>query len=164
MDNVILIGMPSCGKSTVGVILAKAAGLDFLDTDLLIQRQTGKRLCELIAERGMDGFLALENAALSALDVHRTVVATGGSAVFGQEAMAQLHSLGTVVYLRLPLCEIERRVGDITTRGVVASPGKTIADIYRERTPLYEAAADVTVDTADRTVEQTVADILAALG
>lgn len=113
MDNVILIGMPSCGKSTVGVILAKVMGLDFLDTDLLIQRQTGHRLCELIAARGMDGFVALENETLAALDVHHTVIATGGSAVFGKEAMARLHRLGKVVYLRLPLDEIEHLLIDI---------------------------------------------------
>lgn len=163
MDNVILIGMPASGKSTVGVLLAKAMGFDFLDTDLLIQRQTGQRLHELIAARGMEGFLRLENDTLTTIAARRTVIATGGSAVFGREAMAHLHTLGRVVYLRLPLSEIARRVGDITTRGVVIAPGKTLADVYRERTPLYEAAADVTVDTADRTAEQTVAAILAAL-
>lgn len=163
MDNVILIGMPSCGKSTVGVILAKAMGWDFLDTDLLIQRQTGQRLCELIAARGMEGFLALENDTLATLSAHHTVIATGGSAVFGREAMAHLRTLGRVVYLRLPLAEIVRRVGDITTRGVVVAPGETMADVYRRRTPLYESAADVTIDTADRSAEQTVAAILAAL-
>lgn len=164
MENVILIGMPSCGKSTVGVLLAKAMGLDFLDTDLLIQRQRGQRLCELIAEHGMAGFLALENDTLAALDVHHTVVATGGSAVFGREAMARLHELGRVVYLRLPLEEIERRIGDITTRGVVTDPGETIADVYRRRVPLYEAEADVTVDTDRLTVEQSVQAILEAIG
>lgn len=164
MENVILIGMPSCGKSTVGVILAKAMGLDFLDTDLLIQRQTGHRLCELIAARGMEGFLELENRTLAALDVHYTVVATGGSAVFGREAMARLHQIGRVVYLRLPLDEIERRIGDITTRGVVTAPGETIADVYRRRVPLYEAEADITVDAAALTVEQTVEAIMEAIG
>lgn len=163
MNNLVLIGMPAGGKSTLGVLLAKAMGYDFLDTDLLIQSQTGQRLPELIAARGIDGFLALENETLAKIAATRTVIATGGSAVFGAEAMAHLHRLGRVVYLRLPLREIARRVGNITTRGVVAAPGETVTDIYRRRAPLYEAAADITVDTGGLTVEQAVETVLAAL-
>lgn len=162
-NNLSLIGMPACGKSTVGVILAKSMGWDFLDTDLLMQRESGQRLCELMAARGLEGFLALEERTIAALETRRTVIATGGSAVLEPQGMARLHALGTVVYLRLPLDEIVRRAGDITTRGVALPPGGTLADEYRRRTPLYEAQADVTVDAAGRTVEQTVADILRAL-
>lgn len=163
MTNIVLIGMPAGGKSTVGVLLAKALGYDFLDTDLLIQSKTGKRLPELIAARGIDGFLALENEMISGVAATRTVIATGGSAVFGAEAMTRLHTLGRVVYLRLPVEEIARRVGNITTRGVVAAPGETVEDIYRCRAPLYEAAADIIVDTGGLTVEQAVAAVMAAV-
>ena len=161
-DNIILIGMPACGKSTVGVLLAKTLGMDFLDTDLLIQTRTGKRLSTLIEERGMEGFVQLESDLVSTLRPRRTVLATGGSVVLGAAGMAHLKTLGRVVYLRVPPDTVEQRIGDITARGVVIAPGKTIFDVYRARTPLYEAAADLTVDS-DGTAEQTVTTLAAIL-
>ena len=156
-SNLILIGMPASGKSTVGVILAKELKYRFLDTDLLIQEQTDQTLTELISARGMDGFLALEEKVLLGVNPRRrTVIATGGSAVYGQQAMAHLKALGTIVYLRHRFEVIDSRLTNITTRGVVMSPGSTLYDLYLERTPLYERWADVTIDADGLTTEQTV--------
>jgi len=148
MNNIILIGMPSSGKSTVGVLLAKALGYRFLDTDLLIQEKTGQLLHELISEKGKDAFLALEDRLLSEICAERTVIATGGSAVYGKEAMAHLRSLGTVIYLKIDLDTLAARLGDYTHRGVVQMHGNDLPSLFAERTPLYEQYADCTVDEA----------------
>lgn len=146
MPNIILIGMPSCGKSTVGVLLAKQLGYRFLDTDLLIQEKTGKLLHELIAERGRDGFLSLENATLASIDTDKTVIATGGSAVYGEGAMAHFKQSGTVVYLKIDFETLSERLGDYVHRGVVMRAGHTLKDMYEERAALYERYADLTLD------------------
>lgn len=146
MNNIILIGMPSCGKSTVGVLLAKNLGYRFIDTDLTIQERYGKLLHEIIAERGMEGFLKLENEVCAALDADRTVISTGGSVVYGKEAMANLKSIGTVIYLKISYETLAARLGDYVHRGVVLREGYTLKDLYRERATLYEAYADYTVD------------------
>ncbi len=144
--NIILIGMPGCGKSTVGVVLAKVMGKHFCDTDIVIQQRAGKRLQEIIDAEGNDGFLSHERDALVELDVTDTVVATGGSAIYSPEAMAHLRAIGTVVYLRVSEREIERRLADFAARGVAIKDGQTVADLYNERIPLYEKYADIIVD------------------
>ncbi len=146
MANIILIGMPSCGKSTVGVLLAKNLGLRFLDTDLLIQEKTGKLLHELIAELGNDGFLALENQILSEVQAENTVIATGGSAVYAKDGMANLKKLGKIAYLFISFETLCERLGDYTHRGVVMPKGYTLRDMYDERAVLYAKYADLTLD------------------
>ena len=146
MNNIILIGMPSCGKSTVGVLLAKQLGYRFIDSDLLIQEQEGKLLHELIEERGTEGFLALEDAVNASIKAERAVIATGGSAVYGQRAMAHLKRTGTVIYLKIPFETLAERLGDYVHRGVVMPKGYTLRDMYDERAALYEQYADYTVE------------------
>ena len=155
--------MPGAGKSTVGVVLAKILGYHFLDSDLEIQEQTGKLLHELITEHGDEGFLEIENRVNAGLKVEKTVIATGGSAVFGEDAMKHLQEISTVVYLRLPYRSLKRRLGDLKKRGVVLKPGQTLADLYKERVVLYEKYADVTVDQYKLNVDQTLKAVLQAL-
>lgn len=155
-DNIILIGMPGVGKSTAGVVLAKAIGYDFIDADLVIQQKEGKLLSELITEYGTDGFLALENRINRDIDTHKAVIATGGSAVYGKEAMAHYKEIGTVVYLAVSYEELERRLGDLKNRGVVMQQGQTLLDIYRERTALYERYADITVREEGLSIRETI--------
>lgn len=154
-DNIVLIGMPGVGKSTIGVILAKEAGYRFLDADLEIQHAEGMLLREIIAKKGTDGFLKVENRVNASLDVHRTVIATGGSVVYGTEAMEHLRSIGTVVYLQISYEHLCERLHDIKDRGVVLREGQTLEDLYKERIPLYEKYADLTVCEDGKTIEQT---------
>ena len=144
--NLILIGMPGCGKSTVGVVLAKALGMDFIDSDLVIQKVTGQRLSEIIDERGDAGFREVENRVNADLQAENSIIATGGSAVYGEEAMRHLKQIGTVIYLKLSCDAIAERLGDLHERGVSIQPGWTLQDLYNERIPLYEKWADITVD------------------
>lgn len=156
-DNIILIGMPGSGKSTTGVLFAKAMNYRFLDVDFLIQEKEGKRLYETIEEKGNDYFLSIENEINCSLKVERTVIATGGSVVYCDEAMKHLQSLGTIVYLKVPEKEIERRITNFSTRGIIIKSGNTLADLYNERIPLYEKYADLIVD-CDQTELQYNAD------
>ena len=153
--------MPGAGKSTVGVVLAKTAALEFVDTDLLIQKQTGRKLQEIIDNDGIDAFLKIEGEVISKVDCKNSVIATGGSAVFSEFAMNNLRRDGVIVFLDVPLAEIKRRVDNITTRGIAMKPGETLETVYNERLPLYKKYADITVDLAD--TEQTVKKILEAL-
>jgi len=146
LENVTLIGMPGSGKSTVGVLLAKLLGYQFLDVDLLIQEREGALLQEILDSRGTQSFLDAEEAAVCSLDCRRTVIAPGGSAVCREGAANHLKSLGPVVYLRVPLEELERRVQNLSTRGVAMEPGQTLADVMAFRAPLYDKYADLTVD------------------
>ena len=146
MKNILLIGMPSCGKSTVGVLLAKQLGYRFIDSDLLIQERTGKLLCELIAERGVEGFLSLENEVNASIEAEHAVIATGGSAIYGQRAMEHLKRNAVTVYLKIPFEALAVRLGDYTHRGVVMPAGYTLRQMYDERAALYEKYADCTVD------------------
>lgn len=163
MDNVILIGMPGVGKSTSGVILAKVLNYDFLDSDLVIQKKMGKRLKDIILERGIDGFNAVENRINSEISVSNTVIATGGSVVYGQDAMAHFQEIGTIVYLRIGYDKLDKRLGDLDERGVVHRKGQTLQQLYEERTALYEKYADVIVDLDDKNVAETVDAILTEL-
>lgn len=163
MDNVILIGMPGVGKSTAGVVLAKLLGYEFIDADLLIQKQEGRLLREIIEREGTEGFLAIENQVNAGIAADRAIIATGGSVVYGREAMEHLKSIGTVVYLKISYGTLERRLHNIKGRGVVLKAGQTLRDLYEERTPLYEKYADFTVDQEQRDVEETIEQIAAVL-
>ncbi len=154
--NIILIGMPGAGKSTIGVLLAKSLLMDFTDTDLLIQRKCSAALCKIIEEKGIDEFLQIENDVICATEFYNCVVATGGSAVYGEEAMAKLGSEGTVVYLKVGPDELEKRINNIHTRGIAMKEGTSIAQLYEERAPLYEKYADIIVDCAALTPEECV--------
>ncbi|EEP28947.1 shikimate kinase [Shuttleworthella satelles] len=155
-SNIVLIGMPGCGKSTVGVILAKVLKKRFVDTDLVIQEKTGKLLRETIAEEGIEGFNAIEDRILASLQAEDAVIATGGSAVYGANAMAHLREIGLVVYLRLSYAGVEARLGSLEARGVVHRPGQTLRDLYEERILLYEQYADIVVDEDYLDIEATV--------
>ena len=162
-DNIVLIGMPGVGKSTVGVVLAKNMGYSFVDSDLLIQEQEGKLLHEIIGERGLDGFNEVENRVNAGINASRSVIATGGSVVYGREAMEHLKQIGTVVYLELPCADLAERLGDLNERGVSIREGQTLADLMEERTPLYEKYADVTINCENRQIREIVKMIREAL-
>ena len=153
-DNIVLIGMPGAGKSTVGVVLAKRLGCRFVDSDLVIQERYGRLLHELIEERGVEGFWKLENDVNASLDIRKSVIATGGSVIYGEEAMEHLRRIGMVIYLKLSLEEVEERLGDLNARGVTLMPGQTLADLYEERVPLYEKYADLAVDVDELSLGQ----------
>lgn len=151
--NIILIGMPGAGKSTVGVLLAKRLGYHFVDSDLLLQAAEQRRLREIIVADGLPAFMKIEEDVLCGLSGFRTVFATGGSAVYSERAMQHLCSLGKIVYLDIPLETLERRVMDMDERGVVIDPGGTFADLYRHRSPLYRRYAELTIDGSGLTAD-----------
>lgn len=160
MKNIVLIGMPGAGKSTIGVLLAKSLLCSFTDTDLIIQNTCKMSLCDIIEEKGTDGFLQVENDIICGCEFENSVIATGGSAVYGKEAMEKLKKNGIFVYLKLPLAEIEKRLADIKTRGVAMKNGSTVAQLFEERAPLYESYADITLDCTGLTPEQCVDSIV----
>ena len=155
MKNIVLIGMPGCGKSTVGVVLAKILGYRFLDSDLLIQESENRLLHDIIEQEGIEGFEEIENKVNASIDVKRSVIATGGSVVYGREAMEHLKKIGIVVYIKLPYEEINHRLGNLEQRGVAISKNQTLKDLYNERVPLYEKYADITVEEKNLTISQT---------
>lgn len=163
MDNIILIGMPGSGKSSVGVVLAKVLGYDFLDGDLLIQSREGALLQELLNSRGVEAFLDLEGEVLSSIRCQRTVIAPGGSCVCRAKAMEHLRSLGTVVYLRLSYDQMAHRIHNLATRGIALAPGQTLKQVYDWRVPLYEAYAHITVDVDGQTLYDTLEAVRRAL-
>ena len=162
-NNVTLIGMPGCGKSTVGVLLAKALNLQFADTDLLIQQKHRQFLWQLIEEQGTEAFKRMEAGVILSLDCESTCIATGGSAVYSDDAMRHLKRISKVVFIDLPCGEIERRVADIRGRGVVVDRGKTLPELYDERRPLYLRYADITIDAAGLGVEELLEEIIRKL-
>lgn len=153
MKNIVLIGMPGAGKSTVGVVLAKMLGFRFLDSDLLIQEREGRLLCEIIKEEGLDGFLRIEEEVNASIQAENTVIATGGSAVYSARAMEHLKQIGTVIYIRLSYKEIISRVGDIEHRGIALKAGQSFEELYAERCPLYEKYADIVLDAEGTSIE-----------
>ena len=159
MKNIVLIGMPGSGKSTVGVVLAKMMGFHFLDCDLVIQEKEGRLLSEIIEKEGCDGFLAVEDRINAGIICDRTVIATGGSAVYGENAMAHLKEIGTVVYLKISYEELKNRLGDLKDRGVAMKEGQTLKDLYEERIALYEKYADVIIDQNGKRIEATAREI-----
>lgn len=152
-NNIILIGMPGCGKSTIGVVLAKVLGYEFTDSDLLIQKKEGRLLREIIAEEGEEAFIRIENEVNAGIETDKHVIATGGSVIYGEEAMNHFRVIGTVVYLKLSYPTICSRLGNIRRRGVVLKDGQTLKDLYDERIPLYEKYADVIVDAEGYDIE-----------
>ncbi len=162
-SNIILIGMPAAGKSTIGVLLAKSLLKDFVDTDLAIQSGHGCTLSDIIEREGTDAFLKIENDIICAQNYRSSVVATGGSAVYGEEAMAYLKKDGIAVYLELSLGEIEKRIGNIRTRGVAMKNGESLAELYDEREPLYNKYADIKVNCEGLTAEECVEKIIRAM-
>ena len=162
-DNLILIGMPAVGKSTIGVLLAKRLGLDFLDTDLMIQTGELARLQTLIARDGLQRFCDLEARYIQALAPERTVIATGGSVVYRGGAMTHLQALGRVLFLDIALAPLTARLDSLDARGVVYLPGQTIDTLYAERRPLYQRYAHATIDCTHCTPEQVIRKIVAAL-
>jgi len=163
VNNLILIGMPGAGKSTVGVLCAKMLQMDFADTDLLIQNQTGELLWKTIEKVGISQFLLLEEAVILKQEFRNTVIATGGSAVFGQNAMQHLKQTGTAVFLDVPLKELKKRIRNFATRGIVADPANSLDDIFDERYPLYQKYADITVNCSGLCLEETAQAVLKAV-
>lgn len=162
-DNLILIGMPASGKSTVGVILSKIIGYDFIDTDLLIQKSEHMTLSQIIEARGVDGFLEIENRVNASVQASRCVIATGGSAVYGREAMLHLREIGAVIYLQVDYEVIRKRLRNIRQRGVVLREGQTLRELYEERCALYEKYADLIVREGSGEIEDVVARIIRTL-
>lgn len=163
MDNIILIGMPGSGKSSVGVVLAKALGYGFVDADLLIQEREGALLQDIINERGVEAFLDVEGEVISAIRCRRAVIAPGGSCVCREGAMEHLRSLGTVVYLQLSYDEVVGRIHNLDSRGIALQPGQTLRDVYDYRVPLYEKYAHLTVHADGQTLAGTVEAVKEAL-
>ena len=145
MNNLILIGMPGVGKSCIGVVLAKALGMSFIDSDIVIQEETGRTLSDIIADVGREGFLRLEEEINARIECENSVIAAGGSVIYGPAAMAHFKQIGTIVYLAIDCAHLEERLGDLDARGVIHDKGQTLQDIYNERVGLYERYADLTV-------------------
>ncbi|MBQ6415790.1 MAG: shikimate kinase [Butyrivibrio sp.] len=162
-DNIVLIGMPASGKSTVGVILAKILGYNFIDSDIVIQEKEGRKLSEIIQTEGVEGFIDIENRINSGIEAEKTVIATGGSVVYGKEAMDHYKNIGKIVYLKVSMDILTKRLNDVKQRGVVMKDGQSLVSLYNERTPLYDKYADYTIDEKNHTMEEVVADILAVL-
>lgn len=163
MKNIVLVGMPGCGKSTVGVVLAKTLGMDFIDTDLIICKREGATLQRIIESSGLQHFSQVECAVGRELKLSGTVIATGGSMVLYEDAMEHLKTLGPVVFIDVGLEELSRRITNITTRGITFKEGETLEDIYKSRRPFYEKYADVAVDVQDGSLEQTVEKLVKIL-
>ncbi len=162
-ENITLIGMPGSGKSTVGVVLAKALGCDFLDADLLIQARQGALLQELLDIHGLDAFLDMEQEAIRSISCRRTVIAPGGSCVLRSGAMEHLKDLGRILYLRLSFAELERRITNLASRGIAFAPGQGLREVYDQRAPLYERWADLTVDADGQSLSETLDAVRAAI-
>ncbi|MCR5194780.1 MAG: shikimate kinase [Pseudobutyrivibrio sp.] len=159
-DNIVLIGMPGVGKSTLGVVLAKELGYEFVDADLLIQKRENRLLKEIIADKGVEGFMQVENDVNASIQASKTIIATGGSVIYGKEAMEHLKEIGTILYLKLDFATLDSRLGSLKGRGVVLKDGQDLKALYEERVPLYEKYADVIVDEAGLDLEETLKSVL----
>lgn len=162
-DAVVLIGMPGCGKSTIGVVLAKMMGYEFVDSDLEIQKREGKLLSEIIEEKGNAAFRKIEEKVNCKISVKHSVLATGGSAVYGERAMRRLSEHALVVYIKLPFETIERRVGSLEERGVSLSEGQSLEQLFNERSPLYEKYSDIVVETAGLRISEAIKKVKEAV-
>lgn len=162
-NNVVFIGMPGVGKSTIGVVIAKRLGYHFIDSDILIQEQENRLLKEIIAEEGLEGFIEVEGRVNANIETERAVIATGGSVVYHEGAMKHLKEIGLVVYLKVSYRELENRLGDLRERGVALKEGQTLLDLYRERTALYEKYADVVVEEDGKNIDETIDAVKAAV-
>lgn len=160
MENIVLVGMPSCGKSTVGVVLAKTMNKGFVDTDILIQQREDCTLQEIINEKGNDYFHRVEEQVLLDFDGENYVVATGGSAIYFDRAMSHFKEKGKIVYLKVSLDTVLTRLNNIKTRGVTLEKGQTLGDLYNQRIPLYEKHADIIIEADGLTVEEVVERIM----
>lgn len=161
--NIILIGMPGAGKSTLGVLLARAMNYRFMDTDLLIQEREGKLLCEIIAEEGMQRFLEIEGEVNAGIEAERTVIAPGGSAIYSEKAMEHFSRIGIIVYLHVPVTELQKRLGDLKRRGVVLKEGQTLEMLYEERRVYYERYARITVDVTKNDIGEVLGEMVEKL-
>jgi shikimate kinase len=160
MKNIIIIGMPSAGKSTVGVILAKTLGMNFTDTDILIQENTGRLLQEIITTDGIDAFLKIEEITILSLTCNNSIIATGGSVVLSDRSMDYLKKDGLVIYLNIIFEEMVQRLNNITTRGIVLDEGQSLIDMYNQRIPLYEKYAEITIDCSKEDVEDIIKKLI----
>lgn len=160
MNTLIIIGMPGAGKSTAGVLLAKTLGMKFIDTDIILQEKSGRLLQEIIDGDGPEAFLKVEEETVLTLQAHNAVIATGGSVVFSGQAMEHLKRDGVVLYLKISFEEMEKRLKNITTRGIVLFAGQSLREMYTQRVPLYEQYADITVDCTDDDFENIVEKVI----
>lgn len=154
MKNVVLVGMPGAGKSTVGVVLAKVLGYEFIDSDIMIQKREGRLLSEIIEQEGLDGFIEIEGDVNEHIAAQKSVIATGGSAIYNEKAMEHFRKTSQIVYIKLSYDTLVTRLGDLQKRGVVLREGQTLKDLYEERHPLYEKYADIIADGEEKTVEE----------
>lgn len=162
-NNVILIGMPTSGKSTIGVVLAKKIGFDFIDTDLLIQKEESRLLSEIIDEEGIEGFLQIENRVNKNIEAKSSVISPGGSVVYCEEAMEHYKKIGTIIYLEVPFPEIEKRLANAKSRGVVLKENQSLKDLYDERVPLFKKYANIIINEEGLDISDTIRTIIERL-
>lgn len=163
-SNIVLIGMPGAGKSTIGVLLAKASKKPFIDTDLLIQQKENSFLQDIINSKGIDAFIKIEESITLGLDIQNHIIATGGSIIYSDKAINHLKKHGILVYLNLKYYQLERRINNISSRGIAMKNSQTLIDLYQERVPLYKKYADIEIDCWHKHIETIIAEIKDKVG